>query len=187
MRVAICKLKSRSPYSQSRFHNTDKKNKENHADYEERTWREKVSVDDNDNVIITPLAFANSLKEAAKYLSLQIPGKGKSLYTKHFEAGVMVSEPLTLPVKKNETKEEWVHVPSDGKRGGTTRVSKCFPRIDNWEGTVKYYIFDDIITEEVFEQVLRGSGQFIGIGRFRPKNWGYYGQFAVEDIKWEEL
>jgi len=186
MRIAKCKLKSVSPYSQGKYHNTQKEDKELHADYEKRTWREKCHTDNSGYIIIPPMAFANSLKEAATYLSLQIPGQGKSKYTKNFQSGVLVYTPLVLDIKKENVTPEWIFVPSDGRRGGTTRVEKCFPLIQEWSGTVEYYIFDNIITKEVFEKVLRESGQIIGIGRFRPKNWGYYGRFIVEDIKWSQ-
>ena len=184
MRIVKAKLKSISPYSQGRYHNTEKNSKELAADYEKRTWREKMHVDDNDNVLIPPMAFANCLKEAATYLSIPIPGKGKSKFTKHFQAGVLVTDPLVLDIKKDEVLPEWVFVPSDGRRGGTTRVEKCFPLIKEWEGEVTYYVFDDIITKDVFETVLRESGNIIGIGRFRPKNWGYYGRYEIESLDW---
>lgn len=184
MKVAICKLKSVSPYSQSKHYVVDKLPKELAGDYEKRTWRERLHVDKDNYVVIPPMSFANSLKEAAKYLSIPVPGKGKSLFTKHFEAGVMVPEPLQLPIKKEDVDEEWVFVPSDGQRGGSTRVDKCFPLIREWEGTVTFYIMDDVITQDVFRQVLETSGALIGIGRFRPRNWGYYGRFIVEEIEW---
>lgn len=186
MKVAVCKLRSDSPYSQGKYHQTEKKNKELHQDYENRTWMEKCHVDKDGYIIIPPMAFSNSIKEAATYLSISIPGQGKSKYTKNFQAGVLVPKPLKLNIHIDDVKEEWVFVPSDGRRGGTTRVSKCFPLIHEWKGEVVYYIMDDIITPDVFEKVLKASGQLIGIGRFRPKNWGYYGRFTVEDIKWEE-
>lgn len=185
MRIAKCKLRSVSAYSQGRYHNTDKEPKELASDYEKRTWKEKLHVDDDGYVFIPPMSFANCIKEAATYLSIQIPGSGKSKYTKHFQAGVMVTQPLVLDIKKDEVEKEWVFVPSDGRRGGTTRVEKCFPLIKEWSGEVSFYIFDDIITKDVFEQVLREAGQIIGIGRFRPKNWGYYGRFQVEEIQWQ--
>ena len=137
-------------------------------------------------IYIPPMQFSNSLKNAAKILNLSIPGQGKAKYTKNFEAGVLVFEGIKLPIKIDDVKGEWIHVPSDGRRGGTTRVMKCFPLIPEWKGTVTYNIFDDIITKDVFEQVIRASGELIGIGRFRPRNWGYYGRFIVEDIKWVE-
>jgi len=44
---------------------------------------------------------------------------------------------------------------------------------------VTFYILDEIITKEVFERTLTMAGQFIGIGRFRPQNNGFYGRFEV--------
>lgn len=184
MKIAVCKLKSVSPYSQSKYVQIEKKPKELPDDYERRTWRERCYYTDDRYIFIPPMQFANSLKNAAKMLNLSIPGQGKAKYNKNFEAGVMVFEGLKLPVKVDDVDGEWVHVPSDGRRGGTTRVMKCFPLIHEWEGVVSYHIFDDIITKDVFEQVLRASGELVGIGRFRPQRWGYYGRFKVEWIKW---
>lgn len=166
---------------------TAEKPKEGKADYEIRTWREKMHyVPETGQVLIPPMQFALSLKEAAKYLNLQIPGKGKSTYTKNFDAGIMVTEPLLIDSYKDDVECEILHVPSDGKRGGTSRVLKSFPLIRSWEGKVKYWILDDIITEDVFRRVLETSGNLIGIGRFRPRNCGYYGRFEVVKIEWNE-
>lgn len=186
MKTAIAHLRSISPYSQSKHHQTPKKDKEGHADYEERTWRERMHYNKEGNVFIPPMQFANSLKEAAKYLSIPVQGKGKSTYTKNFEAGVMVVEPLVLPLKINDVVPETVHVPSDGRRGGTTRVVKTFGVVPEWEGKVKFLILDNIITKDVFMDVLKASGQFIGLGRFRPRNWGYYGRFEIVKLEWIE-
>jgi len=179
MKECLVTLKGVAPYSQSRFHNTEKLEKEAHDDYEKRTWRNKLHVNTGGRVFIPPMAFKNCLSECAKYLSVQIPGKGKTTYTKHFEAGVLVTEPLVLPLKPEDVKGEWLHVPSDGRRGGTKRVLKCFPLIPHWTGEVLFYIFDETITEEVFNYHLDQAGKFIGIGRFRPRNNGYYGRFDI--------
>ncbi len=186
MKTVVCELESTSPYSQGRYHKTPKQAKELDAAYEERTWRERCHVDTKGFIIIPPMSFCNSLKEAAKYLSLQIPGKGKQTWTKHFASGVLVMEPVTLPVLKEKVEPEWVFVPSDGRPGGSSRVEKCFPVVRSWKGKVTYYILDDIITEEVFLQVLEASGNLIGIGRFRPANRGYYGRFKVNSITWAD-
>lgn len=186
MKTAICKLVSVSPYSQSRFHNTEKKDKESPADYEERTWREKCSHNKQGQIFIPPMAFANCIKQAAKYLGLKIPGGGNEKWTKNFEAGVMVSEPLMLGHHIDDLESEWLFVPSDGKRGGGSRVLKCFPLIREWKGDVTFIIVDEKITKDVFEYILKQAGQLIGIGRFRPRNCGYYGRFIVESIKWQE-
>jgi len=193
MKTVIATLKSISPYSQSRPYVVEKKQGETAKDFESRTWQSRLHVNETGNVFIPPMAFKNALAEAAKYLSLQIPGKGKSTYTKHFEAGVLVVDPLVLPIKAEDVSGEWLFVPSDGKRGGGSRVWKCFPVIPEWGGDVRFMVFDETVLNEygkedkrvvtVFEHVLRSTGSFIGIGRFRPRNNGYYGRFIVEKIK----
>lgn len=186
MKLAECKLESVSPYSQSRYYKADKLNKELPVDYEARTWRERCHADKDGKLFIPPMVFSNSLKEAAKYLSLAIPGKNKQTYTKHFESGILVTEPVMLPITKEEVEGEWLFVPSNGQRGGGSRVEKCFPLIREWKGTVNYYILDDIITEDIFKQVLDTCGNLIGIGRFRPRNLGYYGRFKVIAVTWAD-
>ena len=174
------RLKSTTPYSQGKHYEVEKKTREQAGDYEERTWRERLHVDDKtDEVFIPAMAFKNCLAEAAKYMSIQIPGKGKATYTKHFEAGVLVIDKTFLGVKKKDVRGEWYFVPSNGQRGHGTRVKKCFPVIDSWEADVTFHILDEIITEEVFMQHLKAAGSFIGVGRFRPRNNGYYGRFVV--------
>ncbi|OEU68409.1 MAG: hypothetical protein BBJ57_02270 [Desulfobacterales bacterium PC51MH44] len=182
MKQVIASLKSVAPISFSRYHNVEKLEKELHDDYEKRTWRSRMHVNKDNKVFIPANMFKNCLSECAKYLSIQVPGKGKSLYTKHFEAGVMVTDPLVLDVSPGDVEGEWLHVPSDGRRGGTKRVPKCFPFIPEWAGDVIYYVFDETITEDVFKYVLEESGRFIGIGSFRPRNNGYKGRYEVEEL-----
>ena len=187
MHAATVRLRSVSPYSQSRFHNTPALDKEGKDDYEKRTWQNRLHVSEDGNVFIPPMAFKNCLSECAKFISIQIPGKGKATYTKHFEAGVMVMEPSALSIKAQDVPGEWYHVPSDGQRGGSKRVLKCFPAIASWETNVKFYVLDDTITKDVFEKHLSQAGQFIGVGRFRPRNNGFYGRFEIVNLKWEEV
>lgn len=193
MRIATAELESISPYSQSKHYDTDSvprlgratgTDTESSSDYEKRTWRERCHVDESGHLFIPPMAFKNCLSEIAKYLSVQIKGKGKSTYTKHFEAGVMVLEGLRLPIAKDAVQGEWLFVPADGRRGSGKRVTKCFPLVPSWKGAVSFHVLDDVITPEVFEQHLKDAGNFIGIGRFRPRQNGYYGRFKVNTISW---
>jgi hypothetical protein len=184
MRTALCKLKSASPYSQSKFIGVDKLKTETHPEYEERTWKERCHWNKDGNMFIPPMSFKNCLSEAAKYLSKSIPGQGKKTYTAKFESGVMCTEPLVLPVTRDSVDHEWLFVPADGRRGGTTRVKKCFPIVYSWEGEVEYLIFDEIISKDVFTEHLEDAGRFVGLGRFRPRNNGYYGRFTVESVEW---
>ena len=186
MKIAIAHLKSVSPYSQSRYHDTPKLDKERPDDYEMRTWAERLSVTEDGRVFIPPMAFKKSLETAARFLGMQIKGRGKSTYTKHFKAGVLVTDALVLPIRKPDVPGEVFFVPSDGKAGGGSRVKRKFPVIREWEGDVTFYILDETITEDVFDAHLREAGNFIGIGRFRPENGGFYGRYSVTGISWAD-
>lgn len=192
MKKAIVTLEGLAPYSQSRFHNTEKLNKEGAADYEKRTWIEKAHWDDEGRLTMPALAFKNAIAEAAKYLSEQIPGKGKATYTKHFEAGISVVEDSLVSIKgETVTRENIVgdtlHVPSDGRRGGGSRVLRTFPTIGKgWTATIEFLIFDDVITEDVFRRTLLQAGQLIGVGSFRVRNNGTRGRFKPTAIEWKE-
>lgn len=185
MHIAVAKLTGTTPYSQARYHATDKLDKESADDYERRTWRNKLHVNGDGKVFIPPMVFKNCLSEAAKFLGKQIPGKGKATYTKHFEAGVSVTDPVPLKCLAEEVRGEWVFVPASGVRGDGKRVLKCFPCIDKWDAEVTFMIFDPTITQAVFLEHLQEAGMFIGIGRFRPRNNGYFGRFRVDSMEWE--
>lgn len=187
MKTAIAALNSVSPYSQSR-HYTDevpKLDKEGANSYEMRTWMHRCHVTADGFVFIPPMSFKNCLSEAAKYLAVQIPGKGKSTFTKHFEAGVLVADPVVLPIKHADVAGETFFVPASGKRGDGKRVTKKFPVIPQWSADVVFYILDETVTEDVFLHHLEQAGKFIGIGRFRPRNNGFYGRFEVKGVKWK--
>lgn len=186
MRTATARLKSSSPYSQSRHYDVPKKPKESPKDYEERTWRERCHADSTGKIIIPPMAFKSCIEEVSKYLGERIPGRGTSTYSKHFSAGLLVVQQTVLPLKKDDVPGEWLFVPSDGKKGGGKRVMKCFPVIHEWQAEVEFMVLDSTITNEVFEHHLREAGNFIGIGRFRPIRGGYYGRFVVQSVKWSE-
>lgn len=191
LKEAIVRLKSVSQYSQSKAYTQDQvpkinQGKENDSDYRKRTWRNHCHSTPTGKVFIPPMALKNCLSEAAKFRPRQIPGKGKSTYTKHFEAGVLVLEGIELPIAVDEVQSEWLFLPADGQRGSGKRVWKCYPLIPNWEGMVAFQILDETITKDVFAETLEEAGKFIGIGRFRPRQNGYYGRFAVEDLDWQD-
>lgn len=185
MKTAIVNLTSKSPLTFGKFHSTPKLDREQNDDYEKRTWSEKIHYDENEDVYIPPQALKNTLSEAAKFMSIQIPGKGKSTYTKHFESGIMVTEPIYLGIKKSSVKPLWLHVPSDGKRGGSKRVMKAFPVVPEWESTASIYILDEIITQPVLEEVLDAGGKFIGLLSLRVRNNGLHGRFDAEVVSFE--
>lgn len=184
MRIATATLRSVSPYSQSGFLKSERGPKEAPDDHEKRVWRERMHINKDGKVFIPPMAFKNALQEAAMYNPKKIPGRRNATYTKHFMAGILVVDPLVLPIKGEDVEGEWGWYPSDGKRGGSSKVKKCYPVVPEWSGRVSYMVLDDTITQDAFMETLIESGRFIGIGRFRPRNGGYYGRFEVEKVDW---
>jgi len=187
MQITNIKLTSDSAYSQSRCHETPKLSKEGANDYEIRTWKERLHFTPEGEVFIPQMALKNCLAECAKFLGIQIPGKGKSTYSKHFIAGVLILKPIMLGIKKEDVEFERQFVPADGVTGSGKRVWKYFPNIPKWTGKAEVFILDDTITKEVFDLHLQQAGQFIGLGRFRPRNGGFYGRFSHAIIDWKEV
>jgi hypothetical protein len=186
MKTATVRLQSASAYSQSRAHTAPHLEKEGHDDYEQRTWREKLHYDPADGLVLIPqMSLKNCLAEAAAYLGLKISGKGNSKYRKHFEAGILVLNPIKLPIHKDSVEGEKFHCHANGQRGSGSRVWRTFPVIREWGGEVDYHILDETITKDAFETHIKEMGTFIGIGRFRPRNGGFYGRFNSELVSWK--
>ncbi len=191
MKMLTARLKSASPYSQSKHYKAEEMQGESKDDYAMRTWRNYMHADKDGNVFIPPGAFKNCLSEAAKFMSIPVPGKGKATYTKNFEAGVLVVKGPYLGLKVDDAVNEALFLPADGRRGSGKRVMKYYPLISEWEADVEFVIVDETVLQSsvkdksrtVFQDVLEGAGQFIGIGRFRPRQNGYYGRFDVISIK----
>jgi hypothetical protein len=94
-----------------------------------------------------------------------------------------------LGINKEETEGETFYCDPQGKKGsfGGSQVPRKFPVIFDWTGKAKFSILDETITKEIFLKYLIEAGQFVGIGRFRPQNQGFYGRFHVEDdLTWED-
>ena len=188
MKTAVATLRGITPYQQSREKDSGDPRgaKETHKDYEDRTWKLRAHVDEDGMVCIPPLSLKAALAEAAQYCKRQIPGQGKCTYTQKFKSGLLVqSELIPTGTYLDKVRKAAVFGSSNGKPGGP-RVWKFFPTIDKWEAKVQFTILDDIITEDVFQEILVEAGRFIGIGTWRPQKGGEHGRFEVVDIVWNE-
>lgn len=185
MKTYIAELKSQSAFGFNRPYQVEKLNKESHDDFDKRTWRERCHYDPTTRkVFIPPMAFKKTLEETAKYLGVQIKGKGKATYTKHFMAGILCMKPLELPITVDQVPSEVIFVPTDGKPGGKSpRVHKTFPVLHDWSGKLEITVLDETITKDVLYEHLVQAGIFVGVGRFRPIKGGYYGRFNVVSLK----
>jgi hypothetical protein len=186
MQIFNVEIQGVTPYSQSKFYEVDKLQGEGNDDYAIRTWRNHMHITRDGEVFIPPNAFKNCLSEAAKYMNISVPGKGKNTYTKHFEAGIQISKPILLGIKAEDVDYEKLFLPSDGQRGGKKRVWKYYPHLPVWGGIVEVLVLDEtclqtskVTGEPILNDVCNGAGQYIGLGRFRPRQNGYYGRFDV--------
>ena len=185
MKTVYATIEGVSPYSQSKAIQSVKNTGEGHDDFELRTWKERLHVNDAGNVFIPPMAIKNMLSDCARFLSETVSGKGKSTWTKHFEAGIMVIQPADIGVKADSVIGERLFVPSDGKKGGGTRVWKTFPLIKAWKAELEIILLDPMLIDkpQKVEEYLGHAGKFIGLGRFRPRNGGFYGRFKVINFR----
>lgn len=181
-------------YSQSKPHQVQKLERETGEDYERRTWRNRMHVNSSGQIYLPAMAVKNCLAEAAKYLSMPVPGKGKATYTKNFESGILIMEDAVVcsgngvPLLAADCDKEggqvygdWIFTPSDGRPGGGKRVYRCYPVIRApWVADLVITVADDLITESVLEKHLQVAGTLIGLGRFRVRNRGTYGRFKAE-------
>jgi len=186
MKICTATLKSVTPVSLSRLHDTPKIEKERPDEYEARTWREKSRYDEKGLAYIPGIAFKMALDSAAKFLSLQIPGKGKATFTKHFLSGVICADNMSLGVTRDDMQSVTINANADGVRGSGKRVKRTFPIVPKWAGELSFYVLDDTIPKDVFERVLKESGRFIGVGQYRPQQGGTNGRFDVEKVVWSE-
>ena len=172
--------KTKISFSKQVFEN--KEANETHDAFDKRTVLDKLHVDSKGKIVIPGIMIKRSLDGAAKFMG-KIPGKGNATYTKHFLSGVQVMSDIDTGINKEDTKIEAISGASDGVRGGSKRVTKNFPYLDDWKGELLLLITDDIVNKETLKQAFGIAGTQIGIGRFRPINGGNAGMFVVTDIE----
>jgi hypothetical protein len=187
--VISVELKSLSPYSQSKFHQTPKlTDKELPDKYEERTWRNRVHLNERGRVILPGMSFKKSLVGAALLSKKKITGKGQATWNQHIISGISPLTDLETDLVIEDILPEWIHCDAQGgAKGVKTRVLRCYPLIKSWHGVVEFINFDPLITQDIFTEFLMEAGLLIGVGRFRPANGGTKGRFKVIHVEWKQL
>jgi hypothetical protein len=187
--VATLTLASITPYSQSRQHDEAKLEGENHEAFDVRTWRSKLSVatrEGKPTVVIPAHGLHQAIAAAAKYSKRQIPGQGKATWTAKFLSGITLFEDPALNIDPATIGSVTISANADGVRGSGKRVPRRFPILPEWEATFDVFVLDQIITQEVFREMVEIAGMFIGIGRFRPQNGGTNGRFKIKSLVWQD-
>lgn len=187
MKTAVVSIKGIGDISFSRKHDVAKMEGESHADYDERTWREKCHYDAKTREIFIPgimLKFA--LDYTAKQLGIQVQGRGKKTWASIFESGVICPDKMMLGMKLDKIERITIQANADGRRGSGVRVPRHFPIMNEWGGTVQFLILNDMISEDMFRLHLVKAGQFCGLGRYAPRRGGHHGRFELEQMLWHD-
>jgi len=179
--IADVTLRGLSPYSQSRPHGEPMFENEDPGDYDKRTWRSHLHVE-NGTVRIPAKALHDTMIEAAQYSGKKI--SGNKTWTAKFASGIAMFENPDLGITPDEVQYIDIYAHVNGRPGSNARVMRRFPIIPMWECRFDVHILDPIITETIFREMLGIAGMFKGIGRYRPANRGTNGRFEVAELIW---
>ena len=179
-----------APYSFSKPIVTQRGTGETPDKFEQRTWRERIHVNEGGQAFIPPMAIKLCLTDCAKFLSETIPGKGKNTFTKHFKAGLIVTDGLLLethdgrPILAKDIVGENLFRPANGRAGDGSRVWRTYPVVPEWQTHGEIHLIDPVLMDkaEKIQEYLEHAGNLIGLGRFRPINNGFYGRFKVTEF-----
>lgn len=184
LRIATVRIKSLTPYSQSKALQSEKPKEESYDDFNKRIWPERMHVNDAGDVFIPAAGISQGLAAAASYLGKggNLKKKGNATWAQNFMCGLAIAAGPTIGLKVKEARAEPIYCHADGKRTPGPRVWRTYPVFDQWAATLEIHILDETIPEGIFSQVVEAFGLFIGIGRHRPQNGGYLGRFTVEKL-----
>lgn len=171
-------ITSESQYSQSRPHCEPKLEKESADAYEARTWHHRSHVAPDGSVMLPAMALRNCIAEAAKFLSIQIPGKGKATYTKHFESGILIPNNIKLFDKAGSP----IVPPTEA---GLKRVLATMPQASNAKEEDLAYIpaLNEIYGDWVFVPAdgVAGSGKRVWKCYPMIQSWTGQAEIAILD------
>lgn len=180
-----------SPYSQSAKPQIPFLDRETHEDYEQRTWRERCTVNRDGQVCIPAMALKQAIDTCAYKLGLKVPNRRGATYKNFFASGFFCDHDVAIangkPITKADAESKTISANSDGVRGSGKRVPRTFPEFSVWHGVAEFTIVDDLITESIFEQHVKSAGIIVGIGRFRPEKGGTNGRFRATNFEWSVL
>jgi hypothetical protein len=181
MKIWIATLASASPYYQSRDYSmeVERTDGESHDDFERRTWMLRTHADADGQIYIPADQFQRSIQGAAQYANERIPERGRETWTKHFNAGITVPDPIILPDRRDSVQGTWLRMSPQGRRDGGTRVSKRMPFISSWAGDLTIWVLDPLINEDILSRVITDAGLYVGIGQHRPQMRGGNGRYRL--------
>jgi hypothetical protein len=162
----------------------NKQRGENYTDLENRTWKLKAHINDQNHVYCPGEWFKRTImatQKRGKY-PLQPPGSRSKNQTMlpYFISGLFIEDSEILINKNPITEKDLLPFESVVTPPGQGSVICIRPMIkDPWYLNVNITIIDDAISEKCVFDVMNWCGLYMGIGDFRPQNGGNFGRFEI--------
>ena len=111
------------------------------------------------------------------YLKSKVGTQTKSM--KGIIAAVLQVSPecITIPEYDEVDKRSAVN------RNVKARVMVIRPKWTRWEAQFDMVLDNGTLTKEMLIELVNVTGNYVGIGSYRPTNNGYFGRFKLVDIK----
>lgn len=178
------KVKGLTPYMQHRMDDTKLQQWElNRGAIIEReglnTEPEKLAlfhsfIDADGNFYIPNEHFKQCFLNGSKSVKGKVGTATKSM--KQVVAGQWFIIPSMIPFRKFDE----VDIRSAVNRVIKARIIVKRPKWMQWECEFTLEIYNDTLTLETIKSIIEQSGNFVGVGSYRPEHSGEYGRFAAE-------
>lgn len=156
--------------------------------FDDRAVLTRVRLDNEGHPAISSEGIKRAILIAGTRLNMKVPGGagGKATFKARLQAGILLTGD-SFPVFRNgkritlqDLTIEMLDVPSDGKKGGTSRVFRRFPKLlGSWEAQCEFIITDEALTEDVLFRHIRAAGLYDGIGTYRVGTGYSHGLFEL--------
>jgi hypothetical protein len=118
------------------------------------------------------MAFING----GTYLKSKVGTKTKSM--KGIIAAVMQINPEQIPIPDFDE----IDKRSTVNKAVKARVIVIRPKWTKWEAEFDMILDNGTLTKEMLTELVSVTGNYVGIGSYRPTNNGYFGRFQLKDI-----
>jgi len=144
---------------------------------EDQVRAEFHSYNDKDGFYLPTEQIRGSLIGGGAMVKSKVGNSRKTM--KNIVAGMFMieEEKIRLP------KEYEIDKRSAVNRNVKARVITIRPKWPKWSGEFTLLVDNDTITIETIKEIIINSGQYIGVGSFRPTNNGMFGRFKLLDCK----
>lgn len=134
-------------------------------------------MDENGNFYMPSEHIRCSLIEAGKYMKSKV-GNAKKNMSNIVAAMFFVSpDKIKLPDTFEIDKRSAVN------NNIKARIITIRPKWKDWKVTFDLIIDNDTITKETIKELLEYSGNYVGIGSYRPQHKGQFGRYITDSIK----